>query len=254
MLQQTQAARVVEPYRAFLERFPTVRALAAARPADVIRRWSGLGYNRRAIALADAARAIVWQHGGRIPSDPETLRTLPGVGPYTSAAVASLGHGRAVALVDTNVRRVLSRASLAADPADVRRASVDTAAQIWLDTERPAEWNQALMDLGREICRPVPRCTACPIRTACRSAGAVAPSTGRRRQTAFEGSFRQLRGRVVRLLSSGEGTTLSVLSRRAEAPLGRVTEAAAALAADGLVQAGPLALRGAPGGRVRLAL
>jgi A/G-specific adenine glycosylase len=103
MLQQTQAGRVVPAFRSFLRRFPTVRTLAAAPRRDVVREWGGLGYNRRAVRLSEAARAIVRDHGGRIPRDPSALRELPGVGPYTAAAVASLGFGEPVAVVDTNV-------------------------------------------------------------------------------------------------------------------------------------------------------
>ncbi len=116
MLQQTQAARVVLRYVAFVERFPSGEALAAASRAEVLRAWGNLGYPRRAVALHEAARAVVRDHGGRVPADPAELRLLPGVGPYTAAAVASLGHGRRVPALDTNVRRVVARARLGAEP------------------------------------------------------------------------------------------------------------------------------------------
>ena len=112
MLQQTQAARVVPAYRSFLRRFPTVRALAAAPRRDVVAEWGGLGYNRRAVRLSEAARAIDRDHDGRIPRAKDELLELPGVGPYTAAAVASMGFGEPVAVVDTNVRRVVSRVHL----------------------------------------------------------------------------------------------------------------------------------------------
>jgi A/G-specific adenine glycosylase len=254
MLQQTQAGRVVPHYRRFLKRFPSVRALAAAPTSDVIRAWSGLGYNRRAVALGSAARAIVRDHGGRIPADPELLRNLSGVGPYTSAAVASLGHGRAVPLVDTNVRRVLSRAALGAEPSEAPPKVVEEVAAAWIDHVRPAEWNQALMDLGREVCRPAPLCGVCPIRFRCRSAGRQRrPARSSRREPRFEGSFRQMRGLVISVLTERGDVSVSALVRATGEPLERVSKAVEALVADGLVRAGPAARAGAPRGRVRLA-
>ena len=163
MLQQTQASRVVPAFGSFLRRFPTVRALAAATRGDVVREWGGLGYNRRAVRLSEAARVVVRDHGGRIPRDPATLRELPGVGPYTAAAVASLGFGEPVAVVDTNVRRVVSRVHLGVDGHEVPAKQAWGLADAWLDRDDPVTWNQALMDLGREVCRPEPRCDVCPL-------------------------------------------------------------------------------------------
>src|SRR5688500_1993702 len=116
MLQQTQAVRVEPAFEAFIARFPDVGALARALRADVVRAWAGLGYNRRAVALHEAARAIVCDHGGQVPRDPDALRRLPGVVPYTAAAVASIGHGGPFAAVATNVRRIWARAPHAAEP------------------------------------------------------------------------------------------------------------------------------------------
>jgi A/G-specific adenine glycosylase len=246
MLQQTQAARVVAPYRAFMRRFPSVRTLAAASPSEVIREWIGLGYNRRALALSRAARAVVSEHGGQIPSDQTALQRLPGIGPYTAAAVTSLGHGRAVPMVETNVRRVLGRVERA------HAGDVSAVAERWLDRDRPAEWNQALMDLGRDVCRPRPRCDACPLRTWCRSAGQAKRSPARSRQSTFEGSFRQVRGRVVAELSAGGSRSISSLAKAIDAPPDRVTRAVRALARDGLVSGGEAAMAGAPTGRVSL--
>lgn len=110
MLQQTQASRVEPIFDAFVARFPDVGALGAASRADVLRAWAGLGYNRRAVALHETARIVVREHGGRVPRDAEALTRLPGVGPYTAAAVASIGHGDPVAALDGNVRRVVARA------------------------------------------------------------------------------------------------------------------------------------------------
>jgi A/G-specific adenine glycosylase len=246
MLQQTQAPRVVAPYRAFMKLFPSVRALAAASPSEVIREWSGLGYNRRAVALSRAARAVVSEHGGRIPSDQAALQRLPGIGPYTAAAVATLGHGRAVPMVETNVRRVLGRMER------VPNGDVSAVAERWLDRDRPADWNQALMDLGRDVCRARPRCDACPLHTWCRSAGRAERSSTRSRQSTFEGSFRQVRGRIIAELSAGHSRSISSLAKAIDVPPDSVIRAVHALARDGLVSAGEAAMAGARAGRVSL--
>ena len=251
MLQQTQAARVDPVYRSFLRRFPSIRALARASSGDVLRAWSGLGYNRRAAALHEAARAVVREHGGRVPADPEMLRRLPGVGPYTAAAVASIAFDAPAAAVDTNVARVVRRYRLghdAATPGEVRRA-----AQGWLDRRAPGDWNQAVMDLGRDVCRPVPRCTACPLARSCvfRRSGAL-PEPSRRRRPGFEGSSRQLRGAIVRILRDRGSATVATLwlatRRRREEVVGSIR----VLAAEGLIRAGPAARRGEARGVVRL--
>jgi A/G-specific adenine glycosylase len=252
MLQQTQAARVGPAYRSFVTRFPSIRALARASRADVIREWGSLGYNRRAMALSEAARVIVRDHGGRVPADPRILAGLPGVGPYTAAAVASLGHGVPVPAVDTNVRRVVARARIGRD--DAVPVEIEVAAAEWLDRGDPGSWNQALMDLGREVCRPVPRCQACPLSRTCRfRLQGSTPVRPQRRQARFEGSFRQLRGAVIRDLRGVESTTLAALAGRLGRPLADVASAVARLSAEGLVLAGPAALAGRGSGRVRLA-
>jgi len=254
MLQQTQAARVASAFALFLRRFPTLQALAAAPRSEVLRSWAGLGYNRRAVALSEAARIIVRKDDGRIPTDPRTLATLPGVGPYTAAAVASLGFGAPVPAIDINVGRVVARARLGREPQDVPRAELRLAAEGWLDRADPGGWNQALMDLGREVCRPRPRCPACPIEGFCRfRREGRAPAPPARRQGPFQGSFRQLRGGVVRALLVNGSISLRRLSTETGQPLDRVADACRALAAEGLIQAGPRALAGQPAGRVRLA-
>jgi A/G-specific adenine glycosylase len=173
MLQQTQAARVVPRWSAWLERWPTADALAEVSTAEVIREWQGLGYNRRAVALQRAARAVA---AGGWPDD---LTELPGVGPYTADAVACFAFGRPVLPLDVNVRRVRER------------------------TGEPFEHScaQALMDLGAAVCiARVPRCGECPLAGGC-------PSRGRRfeplrRQSRFEGSFRQRRAATLRLVAA----------------------------------------------------
>lgn len=253
MLQQTQAPRVVPAYLAFLERFPTVASLAAASLRDVVAAWKGLGYNRRAVWLSEAARSIVREHDGRVPSDPAALRRLPGVGPYTAAAVASFGFGDAVAVVDTNVRRVVARVHLGLDGHHVPARQVSALAQAWLDPAEPAAWNQALMDLGRAVCRPRPRCEVCPLASTCRfrtSGARTRPAP--RRQGPFEGSTRQVRGAVVDVLRRHPSITLGRLAAETGFAAGRVRAAVRTLAQDGLVHAGPAALGGRSGGRVRL--
>jgi A/G-specific adenine glycosylase len=254
MLQQTQAGRVAAAYPAFLERFPTVAALAAAPRSAVVRAWDGLGHNRRAVALSEAARAIVHDHGGRVPRDPVRLRDLPGVGPYTAAAIASLAFGAPVAAIDTNFRRVVARVHLGAAAVGATSAEIATLAAGWLDPRDPGAWNQALMDLGREVCRRRPRCEICPLARDCRFRAAGAPvQPSARRQAPFEGSDRQVRGAVVRALRGHRALTLGGLSRRTGFGVERVTAAVRALAAEGLLVAGPAAIAGRGRGRVRLA-
>jgi A/G-specific adenine glycosylase len=236
MLPQTQAGRVVPAFRSVLRRFPTVRALAAAPRRDVVREWGGLGYNRRAVRLSEAARAIVRDHGGRIPRDPATLRELPGIGPYTAAAVASLGFGEPVAAVDTNVRRVVARVHLGVDGHEAPAKELWALADAWLDLDDPTTWNQAVMDLGREVCRPNPRCDVCPIARACRFrlAESIA-ARGPRRQGPFEGSSRQVRGAVVRALRSHPSLTRTRLADETGFPPERIDAAVRTLTADGLI-------------------
>jgi A/G-specific adenine glycosylase len=253
MLQQTQAARVEAAFPAFIRRFPSIQALARASARDILGAWAGLGYNRRALALGQAARAVVRDHGGRIPDDPRTLAELPGVGTYTAAAVASIGHGVPVPAVDTNAARVIARAAFGREAHDVPGARLRRAARTWLDRSDPAAWNQALMDLGREVCRPVPRCGECPLSARCRfrRSGRLA-SRPRPRQSAFEGSHRQLRGRLVAALLERDGQTMGSVASALGAPIDRVAEVVRSLAGDGLIRAGSAALAGRSGGRIRL--
>ena len=237
MLQQTQAPRVEPIYERFLATFPGVRALAEAERADVLRSWAGLGYNRRAVALHEAARTIVREHGGRVPRSVETLVRLPGVGPYTAAAVASIGYGDPVAALDGNVRRVVARVVHGAEPDEVNTADLAESAQAWLDPSAPGAWNQALMDIGRLFCRPAPRCDGCPVASDCRflGAGRQGRSSGRR-QSAFEGSPRQVRGAVVRVLRTARSASTEVLAERTSRSVAAVATATAALTAEGIVE------------------
>jgi len=236
MLQQTQAARVEPIFERFIARFPDVGALAEASRADVLRLWSGLGYNRRGVALHEAARAIARDHRGRVPRDPDILRRLPGVGPYTAAAVASIGHGQPLAAMDTNVRRVTARVIRGAEPDEVAPDRLARDAQGWLDPSAPGAWNQALMDVGREFCRPAPRCDHCPLASHCRfrAAGRTAKPSGRR-QTPFEGSTRQVRGAVVETLRTQRSAGAHALADRTGHPARAIATATESLIRDGIV-------------------
>jgi A/G-specific adenine glycosylase len=237
MLQQTQASRVEPVFEAFVRRFPDVGALAAGSRADVLRAWGGLGYNRRAVALHDGARAVVRDHGGRVPREPEALRRLPGVGPYTAAAVAAIGFGDPVAAVDTNIRRIVARAFHGAEPHDVPAAALARTAQAWLDRSAPADWNQALMDLGRAVCRPAPRCDACPLASACRfPRSRSAPGSHGRRQSPFEGSRRQIRGAVVQALRARRSLDLRGIAAATGHEGRRIAGVLEELVRDGLVE------------------
>ncbi len=207
MLQQTQADRVVPKWTEFLETFPTAAACAQATLADVLRLWQGLGYPRRARNLRDAAVLVVERHDGRLPDDLDALLALPGVGPYTARAVLAFAFEHDVAVVDTNIARVLARAGgerLTATRAQAAADALVPAGHGWV-------WNQVFMDLGATVCRPVPRCERCPIRDRCgwrRSGFAIPdPAVGSAgvsgRQAKFEGSDRQARGAVLRAIHGG---------------------------------------------------
>jgi len=223
MLQQTQAARVVPHYERFLARFPAPRALADATAGEAIAAWSGLGYNRRALALREAARVAA--DDGWPP--PSRLESLPGVGPYTAAALGSFAWDAPMAAVDTNVRRVIERRD------GVRRgprALARRAAEL-LPAGRAAAWNQAMMELGATVCRPRrPRCGECPVRAGCAGPDAIAPAA-RPRAERFESSDRWARGRLLAALVAGEPPPELAPERRERALAG--------LARDGLVVRGP---------------
>jgi A/G-specific adenine glycosylase len=172
MLQQTQVARVERFYGAFLARYPTLESLAAAPAASVRESWDGLGYYRRAANLHRLAQEVVEQRSGVIPSDPEDLRRLPGVGRYTAAAVASFAFERPVAPVDTNVARVLRRAFHPRAPRKALEQRLWASAELLLPRRGSTAWafNQAIMELGALVCTArVPRCGKCPVWTVCKT-------------------------------------------------------------------------------------
>ncbi len=171
MLQQTQVERVIPKYHAFLERFPTLVALAEATTADVIRAWAGLGYNMRAVRLQQVARQAVSDYGGSLPTSVEGLLALSGIGRYTAGAIACFSFGQQVATVDTNIRRTLWRifrgVEPAAWPATANRDALSLA-EWALPDGQAYDWQQALMDLGATICvARRPACERCPLTSAC---------------------------------------------------------------------------------------
>lgn len=208
MAQQTQVARVAERWRPFLDRFATPAACAAAPLADVLRLWTGLGYNRRAVNLHRCATAVVERYGGRLPHDLAALLGLPGIGPYTARAVAAFAFELDHGIVDTNTARVLARRHGRRLTARQAQAMADAAVppgQAWA-------WNQAMLDLGATVCtRRAPRCDRCPVSAGCawHAAGRPVPdpadgSAGSSaRQGSFAGSDRQGRGRLVEALRAG---------------------------------------------------
>jgi A/G-specific adenine glycosylase len=176
MLQQTRVAAVVEKFQAFMARFPTLISLANAPEQEVLAQWSGLGYYRRARMLHKAAQLVVGERCGTMPETAAELRLLPGIGGYTSAAIASIAHGEPVAVVDGNVERVLCRlqgwdANGGKGRAVLRRRIEDLAAQL-VDPKRPGDFNQAMMELGATVCLPRnPQCMVCPVIEHCKTRG-----------------------------------------------------------------------------------
>jgi len=210
MLQQTQVARVVPRYEAFLARFPDPAATAAAPVGDVVRAWAGLGYNRRAVNLHRAATEIVAGHDGGLPTTLADLVALPGVGPYTARAVLTFAFEVDMGVVEVNSARVLARA-VAGHP--IGPPAAQALADALVPAGRGWAWNQAMLDLGATVCTKVaPRCDACPLRACCawsttQSAFPPDPAIGSagcgRRQPTFAGSDRQGRGRLVEALRCG---------------------------------------------------
>jgi A/G-specific adenine glycosylase len=222
MLQQTQVDRVIPHYHRWLERFPTVQALAAAPTADAIAQWAGLGYNRRAVNLQRTAQAVV-ERGGEFPRDVEALRELPGIGPYTAGAIACFAFEQDVPFIDTNMRRVLHRVFLGPEIPEPRandRAITAIAGEI-LPAGSGWDWNQALIEFGALQCTArKPLCMVCPLQRQCaawpdiQTLLAAQPRGGRAgKEPPFHESNRFFRGRVVDALRERReaGITLAEL-------------------------------------------
>jgi A/G-specific adenine glycosylase len=253
MLQQTQVATAIPYYLRFLERFPSMEALAAARDEDVLSAWSGLGYYARCRNLVAAAREALRRHGG-LPASLEALRELPGFGPYTAGAVASIAFAIPAPAVDGNVVRVLSRLFLVAgDPAArPARARVEALAGALVDPFRPGDLNQALMELGATVCAPTrPACARCPLSPLCqaRAKGRTAELPARRRRPArlrrlLACAVVERAGRVL-LVRSPQGGLFAGLAAFPAAELPDGARAAPALARQARARHG-LSLRTGP--------
>ena len=241
MLQQTQVARVVPRFARFLDRFPTVAACASSRVADVVEEWAGLGYNRRAVDLHRAAVAVVDRHGGAVPRDLAALVALPGVGQYTARAVLTFAFGDDVGVVEVNTARVLARAFAG-------RRLERSEAQALADGLVPAgagwAWNQAMIDIGATLCgKSATNCSGCPLLPSCAwaAAGHASPdpaigSAGEgTRQSAFAGSDRQGRGRLVDALRQGPVAPADVAAAAGwPGDVARARRIATGIVADGL--------------------
>lgn len=251
MLQQTGVDRVIPRWQAWLDRFPTLQALASASSADAIRAWQGLGYNLRALRLHAIARQVTEDGDGRLPSDLDGLMRLKGIGRYTAGAVACFAYEQPVAMVDTNVRRVLGRVF------GVEPAAVDALADDLLPAQAAYPWNQALMDLGATVCRArQPLCLTCPLLGAC--GGPNQPPvrrTGAESGEPFERSARYFRGRVIdtlRALPAGAALPLAeVVDRvRGQEDAARIERLVRRLALDGLLAISPADERNPAAGEI----
>jgi A/G-specific adenine glycosylase len=241
MLQQTQVARVVPKFEAFLQRFPTISHCAAATAGDVVTSWAGLGYNRRAVNLHRCAVLVVDGHDGVLPDQLDDLLALPGIGPYTARALLAFAWERDIGVVDTNAARVLARTT----GRSLTLRQVQAAADAAVPDGRGWVWNQAVLDLGATVCTSRrPSCDVCPVRPVCAwqrdggvepdpARGSAGTSTG---QSRFEGSDRQGRGRLVQALRSQRRLDPGELAERAGWPddVARTASVVATLVRDGL--------------------
>ena len=256
MLQQTQVDRVIPLFETFVARYPDFPALASAGKADILRLWQGLGYNSRAIRLLALAQRVVHEFDGCLPSDPESLATLPGIGPYTRAAIRAFAFDLPDVALDTNLRRVLHRLFWGIEfPVLAQPSEIEAAARGMLIADRSSAWNAAMMDLGATICTArAPKCLLCPLQKSCASAPVDArellararlhaPRRGPQSSMRFEETTRFLRGRVIdRLRALEDHDRISLLDLHAELkpvignrPAGEVAEVVAALERDGLI-------------------
>jgi A/G-specific adenine glycosylase len=211
MLQQTPVARVLPVHEQWVQRWPTPADLAAESTGEAVRAWGRLGYPRRALRLHAAATVIAERHGNEVPSSYDVLRTLPGVGDYTAAAIATFAYGRRHVVLDTNVRRVLARSLRGVEfPApSVSKAEREAALEVLpADVPTAATWSVAVMELGALVCTAGnPRCGDCPVADLCawRAAGHPAYDGPARRAQAWAGTDRQCRGRLLAVLRDSDG-------------------------------------------------
>lgn len=220
MLQQTRVERVMEKYRVFLEAFPDPGSLARAPLQEVLRTWQGLGYNRRAIALKETARHMVDRFQGTLPESPEQLKTLPGIGDYTAAAVAVFAFHRPLPLIETNIRAVFIHCFFL-HREGVRDSEIRTLVEATLDADNPRTWYYALMDFGAMLKRRLPN----PSRR----------SAHHGRQAPFQGSDRQIRGAILTSVLEGKSPCREEITRLAGGDNERVERLLAQLEREGFL-------------------
>jgi A/G-specific adenine glycosylase len=240
MLQQTPVSRVLPAYAAWLGRWPSPAALAAASPADAVRQWGRLGYPRRAVRLHASAQLLVGRHAGQVPESAEELRCLPGVGAYTAAAVASFAFGRRHPVLDVNVRRVLTRLVFGEDqPPPAQSLAELRLAESLLpaDGRHAAQWSVAVMELGALVCTKArPRCAVCPFAGECAWLQRGRPPAPAGRVTAsYYGSDRHCRGQLLSVLRESGGPVPADVLAAAWNDSGQRARSLAALITDGLV-------------------
>jgi len=239
MLQQTQVSRVIEPWEKFLKSFPTPTRCADASLAEVLKLWGGLGFSRRAKALHETAKLIRDQHKGKVPATVEELRSLPGVGEYTANAIASFAFSVPVAILDTNVGRILSRGVANKTLSQIEARAL---ASELLPRTNAAQFNQAMLDLGAQFCKSKPACEQCPVAKSCawklqggkdpatKSAGVSKP------QSTFKGSDRQVRGQVLAQLRTAPASMIKLRSLLNEVEPTRLQKVLDGLVDDGLIE------------------
>jgi A/G-specific adenine glycosylase len=232
MSQQTGVDRIGPAWRRFVDRWPTAGDLAVAGTHELLTAWAGLGYNRRALRLREAARAIVLDHDGRVPDSVDGLQRLPGIGPYTARAVAAVAFGVPVAPLDVNVRRVVSRVT----GVEAEALASQSVADGLVARDQPGRWLDAVMDLAAGTCRSrAPRCDACPVASMCASRGAAVASRPQARSLPFPTTSRWLRGRLVALLTEAPaGAWVELPLRLGEHDADAIDTAARDLERDGI--------------------
>lgn len=224
MLQQTQVDRVIPKYAAFLKQFPTLQKLAAASPADVIKTWAGLGYNRRAVNLHRLAQTLVNDHRGHIPRHLDLLEHLPGIGPYTASAIASFAYNADVPVLDVNIHRVLERYfALKPETPARQRQELRTLARALIPKEQGSTWHNALMDFGALQCTAHnPACALCILHQNCSFFAELQRTplpernklfTQKKKTQSFIGSTRYHRGKIIAYLRTYKESTLTALMR-----------------------------------------